>query len=86
VLDVRRAAANLLFVVVVVAWHAMPPWLLMLKTGLGRAVPRGFRLKGKPTYRLTRHGPLVEVWLMLARMAGLSCGKEVRILMLNSGK
>ena len=34
------------------------------------------------------HGPLVEVWLMLvlARMAGLSCGKEVRNLMLHYGK
>ena len=43
VLDVRRAAAKLLFVVVVMAWRAMPRWLLKLMTGLGRAVPRGFR-------------------------------------------
>jgi len=37
------------------------------------------------TYTLVER-PLVEVWLMLARMAGLSCGIEVRNLMLNSGK
>ena len=39
-----------------------------------------------PTRTRLWHGPLVEVWLMLARMAGLSCGKEVRNLMLHSGK
>jgi len=43
VLDVRRAAAKLLFVVVVMAWRAMPPWPLKLMTGLGRAVLRGCR-------------------------------------------
>jgi len=32
------------------------------------------------------HDPLVQVWRMLARMAGLSCGKEVSNLMLHSGK
>ena len=32
------------------------------------------------------HDPLVQVWHMLARMAGLSCGKEVSNLMLHSGK
>ena len=39
-----------------------------------------------PTRTRLWHDPLVEVWLMLARMAGLSCGKEVRNLMLHSGK
>ena len=39
-----------------------------------------------PTRTRLWHGPLVEVWLMLARVAGLSCGKEVRNLMLHSGK
>ena len=35
----RRAAAKLLlFVVVVMAWRAMPLWLLKLMAGLGRAV------------------------------------------------
>ena len=32
------------------------------------------------------HDPLVQVWHMPARMAGLSCGKEVSSLMLHSGK
>jgi len=42
VLDVRRAAAKLLLLVVVVmAWRAMPLMRLMLMAGLGRAVPRG---------------------------------------------
>ena len=39
-----------------------------------------------PTRTRLWHDPLVEVWLMLARMAGLSCGKDVRNLMLHSGK
>ena len=39
-----------------------------------------------PTRTRLWHDPLVEVWLMLARMVGLSCGKEVRNLMLHSGK
>jgi len=39
-----------------------------------------------PTRTRLWHGPLVKVWLMLAQMAGLSCGKEVRNLMLHSGK
>ena len=39
-----------------------------------------------PTRTRLWHDPLVEVWLMLSRMAGLSCGKEVRNLMMNSGK
>ena len=30
---------KLLFVVVIVAWRAMPPWLLKLMTGFGRAAP-----------------------------------------------
>ena len=43
-LDVRRAAAKLLlFLVVVMAWRAMPLRLLKLMAGLGRAVPRGCR-------------------------------------------
>ena len=43
-LDVRRAAAKVLyFVVVVMAWRAMPLRLLKLMAGLGRAVPRGCR-------------------------------------------
>ena len=32
------------------------------------------------------HDPLVQVWHMLARMAGLLCGKEVSSLMLHSGE
>jgi len=32
------------------------------------------------------HDPLVQVWHMLAQMAGLSCGKGVSSLMLHSGK
>ena len=32
------------------------------------------------------HDALVQVWHMPARMAGLSCGKEVSNLMLHSGK
>jgi len=43
VLDVRRAAAKLLFVVVVIAGRVMPPWLLVLMTGFGRAAPSGSR-------------------------------------------
>jgi len=39
-----------------------------------------------PTRTRLWYGPLVEVWLVLARMAGLSCGKEVRNLMLHSSK
>ena len=43
-LDLRRAAAKLLwFLVVVMAWRAMPLRLLNLMAGLGRAVPRGCR-------------------------------------------
>jgi len=32
------------------------------------------------------HDPLVQIWHSLAKLAGLSCGSEVRNLMLNSGK
>ena len=39
-----------------------------------------------PTRTCLWHDPLVEVWLMLARVAGLLCGKEVRNPMLRSGK
>jgi len=39
-----------------------------------------------PTRTRLLHGPLVKAWLMLARMADLSCGKEVRSLMFHSGK
>jgi len=39
-----------------------------------------------PTRTRLWHGPLVEVWLMLARMTGLSRGNEVRNLMLHSSK
>ena len=39
-----------------------------------------------PTRTRLWHDPLVEAWLMLARMAGLSCAKKVRNLMLHSGK
>ena len=39
-----------------------------------------------PTRTRLWRDPLVEVWLMLARIAGLSCGKEVRNLVLHSGK
>jgi len=41
---VRRAAARLLFAVMVAAGRAMPPWLLKLMTGgFGQAAPRGSR-------------------------------------------
>ena len=43
-------------------------------------------LQKLPTHMRLWHDPLVEVWLMLARMASLSCGKEVHNLMLHSGK
>ena len=62
-LDVRRAAAKLLFVVVVMAWRAMPPWLLKLMTGLGRAVPRGSRQQAAPggdTRPRANHRPRVD--------------------------
>ena len=39
-----------------------------------------------PTRSRLWHGPLAEVWLVLSRVAGLSCRKEVRNLMLHSGK
>ena len=42
-LDVRRAAAKLLLVALVVVWRAVPPWLLKLMTGFGQAAPRGSR-------------------------------------------
>ena len=42
-LDVRRAAVKLLFVVVAMAWRAMPQWLLKLMTSLGQAVPQGLQ-------------------------------------------
>ena len=41
VLEVRRALAQLLLVIVVSVWRAMPPWLLLLKTGFGREELRG---------------------------------------------
>ena len=42
-LGVRRAAAKLIFVVVVIAGRVMPPRLLVLMTGLGRVAPSGSR-------------------------------------------
>ena len=61
-LDVRGAAAKfLLFVVVVMAWHAMPLRLLKLTAGLGRAVPRGCRLSpGGGTRPRANHRPRVD--------------------------
>ena len=60
-LDVRRAAAKLLFVVVVMAWRAIPPWFLKLMTGLGRAVPGGSRPHpGGDTRLRANHRPRVD--------------------------
>ena len=39
-----------------------------------------------PVWTKLWHDPLVKVWHMPARVAGLSCGKEVSNLMLHSGK
>ena len=59
--DVRRAAAKLLFVIAVVAWRAMSPWLLKLMMGLGRAVPRGCRPHpGGKTRPRANHRPRVD--------------------------
>ena len=61
-LDVRRAAAKLLlFVVVVMAWRAMPLRLLKLMAGLGRAVPQGLQAKpGGDTRPRANHRPRVD--------------------------
>ena len=32
------------------------------------------------------HDPLVQMWRQLAKMSGLSCGSEVKSLMVNSNK
>ena len=59
-LDVRRPAAKLLFVVVVMAWRAISPWLLKLMTGLERAVPRAAGRTRGGTRPRANHRPRLD--------------------------